>query len=88
MVVHKTHYSLENFHGASGRGHHILYTASDLRGKLSQSAEKSRKFSPSKVLPYMVSCIFTAAGRSLLKLMKLCLIIIKYTVNPEIFDGD
>ena len=57
MVVHKIHYSLENFHGASGRGHHILYTASDSRGKLSRSAEKLQKphkFSHSKVLPYTV----------------------------------
>ena len=52
--AHKIHYSLENFHGASGRGHHVLYTASDSRGKLSRSAEKPRKFSHSKVLPYTV----------------------------------
>ena len=38
--VHKIHYSLENFHGASGSGHHVLYTASDSRGKLSRSAKK------------------------------------------------
>ena len=52
-----TSYSLENFRGASGRGHHVLYTASDLRGKLSRSTEKlqkPQKFSPSKVLPYTV----------------------------------
>ena len=57
-VVHKIHYSLESFRGASGRGHHVLYTASDSRGKLLQSAEKlrtPRKFSHSKVLPYMVA---------------------------------
>jgi len=42
-VVHKIHYSLENFCGASGRGHHVLYTASDSRGKLWQSAEKLQK---------------------------------------------
>ena len=56
-VMHKIHYSLENFRGASGRGHHVLYTASDLMGKLSRSSEISRKpqkFSHSKVLPYTV----------------------------------
>jgi len=26
-VVHKIHYSLESFHGAWGRGHHVLYIA-------------------------------------------------------------
>ena len=49
------HYSLENFHGALGHGHHVLYISSDSRGKLLQSAGKSRKFSYSKVLPYTVS---------------------------------
>ena len=34
-VVHKTHYSLENFHGVSGPCHYVLYTANDSRGKLS-----------------------------------------------------
>ena len=56
-VVHKTHYSLENFHGASGPCHYVLYTASDSRGKLLRLAKKPRKpwkFSPSKVLPYTV----------------------------------
>ena len=43
MVVHKIHYSLENFHGASGHDHHVLYTASDSRGKLLRSAENPRK---------------------------------------------
>ena len=33
-VVHKIHYSLENFSGALGHGHHVLYTASDSREKL------------------------------------------------------
>ena len=42
-VVHKTHYSLENFHSASGCGHHVLYIASDSRGNLSRLAEKLRK---------------------------------------------
>ena len=54
MIVCKIYYSLENFHGASGRGHHVLYTASDLRGKPLRSAEKLQKFSPLKVLPYTV----------------------------------
>ena len=56
-VVHKIHYSLENFYGASGCGHHVLYTASDSRGKPSRLADKPQKllkFSHSKVLPYMV----------------------------------
>ena len=56
-VVHKTHHSLENFRGASGPCHYILYTANDSRGKLSRLAKKPRKprkFSPSKVLPYTV----------------------------------
>ena len=47
-VVHKIHYSLENFRGASGRDHHVLYTASDSRGKLLRLAKKPRKFSPRK----------------------------------------
>ena len=54
-VVHKTHYSLGNFRGASGLCHYVLYTANDSRGKLSQLAKKLRKFSPSKVLPYTVN---------------------------------
>ena len=56
-IVHKTHYSLENFHGASGPCHYVLYTANDSRGKLSRLAkkpQKPRKFSPSKVLPCTV----------------------------------
>ena len=55
VVVHKTHYSLQNFHGASGPCHYVLYTANDSRGKLSGLAKKPQKFSPSKVLPYTVS---------------------------------
>ena len=54
VVVHKTHYSLGNFRGASGPCHYVLYTASDSRGKLLRLAKKQRKSSPSKVLPYMV----------------------------------
>ena len=53
-VVHKTHYSLGNFRGASGPCHYVLYMASDSRGKPSQLAKKPWKFSPSKVLPYTV----------------------------------
>ena len=45
-VVHKTQYSLENFRGASGRGHLVLYTANDLRGKLLRLAKKLQKLSP------------------------------------------
>ena len=33
VVVQKTHYSLESFCGASGQGHHVLYTARDSRAK-------------------------------------------------------
>ena len=66
-VVHKTHYSLENFHGASGPCHYVLYTANDSRVKLSRLAKKPRKtqkFSPSKVLPYTVfyTCTHTCVG--------------------------
>ena len=43
-VVHKIHYSLENFRNASGRGHHVLYTASDSREKFSKSAENCKSF--------------------------------------------
>ena len=43
-VVHKIQYSLEILPGASGRGHHVLYIASDSRGKLSRSAKEPRKF--------------------------------------------
>ena len=39
-VVHKMHYSLENFCGASGPCHYVLYTANDSRGKLSRLAKK------------------------------------------------
>ena len=53
-VVHKTHHSLENFRSASGPCHYVLYTANDSREKLSRLANKPRKFSPSKVLPYTV----------------------------------
>ena len=66
-VVHKIHYSLENFCSVSGCGHHILYTASDSRGKLLRSAEKSRilrKFSHSKVLPYTVNHSFISVFHS------------------------
>ena len=45
-VVHKIHYSLENFHGASGRSHHVLYTKDDSRGKLLRLAEKTAKVFP------------------------------------------
>ena len=39
--------------GPSGRGHHVLYTASDSRGKLSQSAENRENresFPPQKLI--------------------------------------
>ena len=59
-VVHKTHHSLENFRGASGPCHYVLYTANDSRGKLRdwlKKPRKPRKFSPSKVLPYTVCVV-------------------------------
>ena len=54
-VVHKAHYSLENFRDASGRGHHVLYTANDSRVKLSRLAKKTVK--TAKVLPYTVCAV-------------------------------
>ena len=42
-VVHKTHYSLENFRGASGPCHYVLYMANDSRGKLLQLSKKTVK---------------------------------------------
>ena len=44
--VHKTHYSLENFRGASGPYHYVLYTANDSKGKLSQLAKNRKNFPP------------------------------------------
>ena len=43
-VVYETHYSLENFRGASGPCHYVLYTASDSRGKLSRLAKNHESF--------------------------------------------
>ena len=43
-VVHKTHYSLENFRGASDPCHCVLYTASDSTGKLSRLAKSRESF--------------------------------------------
>ena len=63
-VVHKIHYSLENFRGASGRGHHVLYTASDSRRKLLRSTEKPQKFSHLKVSLYTVYYIGSNFGIS------------------------
>ena len=60
-VVHKIHYSLENFRGASGGGHHVLYTANDSKGKLSRLTEKPQKFFRLKVLPYTVILMFVFA---------------------------
>jgi len=54
VVVHKIHYSLENFRGALGCALKELYTASDSSGKLLRSTEKPQKFSHSKVLLYTV----------------------------------
>ena len=47
-VVHKTHHSLENFRGASGPCHYVLYTANDSRGKLSRLAKNRESFPPRK----------------------------------------
>ena len=44
VVVHKIHNLLENFCGASGRGHHVLYTVSDSRRKLLRLTEKCENF--------------------------------------------
>ena len=52
-VEHITHYSLENFCGASGQGHCVLYMASDSKGKLWRLAKIPQKIPPQK-LPYMV----------------------------------
>ena len=48
MVVHKTHYSLENFRGASAPCHYVLCIANDSRGKLSQLAKNRESFPPQK----------------------------------------
>ena len=56
--MHKTHYLLENFCGASDPCHYVLYAANDSRGKLSRLAKKTAKtakVSPLKVLPYAVT---------------------------------
>ena len=42
-VVHKAHYSLENFCGTSGPCHYVLYTANDSRVKLLRLAKKPQK---------------------------------------------
>ena len=42
-VVHKTHYSLENFCSASGPCHYTLYTA-NVRRKLLQLAKNRESF--------------------------------------------
>ena len=58
-------HSQENFCGALGHGQHVLYTASDLRGKLLRSTEKlqkMRKFFHSKVFPYTVTSAIYSNG--------------------------
>ena len=49
-VVCKIHFSLENFHGASGHGHHVLYTASDSRGNFCDQLKirKNRESFPTR----------------------------------------
>ena len=42
-VVHKIHYSLENFHSASGRGHHVLYTQQVIQGENFRNQLKNRE---------------------------------------------
>ena len=44
VVTHKIHYSLENLRGASGCGHHVLYTASDSRGGRLKNRENRKSF--------------------------------------------
>ena len=45
--MHKIHYSLENFRGASGLGHHVLYIASDSgKGKTFAIGRKTAKVFP------------------------------------------
>ena len=44
-------HSRENFRGPSGRGQYVLYTASDSRGKLSRSTEKTTKVFPLESFP-------------------------------------
>ena len=56
-VVHKTHYSLENFHGASGPCHYVLYTVNDSRGKLSRLAKKNVK--TAKVFPLKSFAVYS-----------------------------
>ena len=67
LLIGKTllvvHHSLENFRGTSGHGHHVLYTASDSRAKLSRSSEKLQKFYHSKVLPCTVYNYAKCIGR-------------------------
>ena len=48
-VVHKIHYSLENFCGVSGRSHHTLYMHSKLfKGKTFAIGSKTAKVFPLK----------------------------------------
>ena len=47
-VVHRTHYSLENFRGASGPCHYVLYTANDSRGNFCDWLKNHESFPPRK----------------------------------------
>ena len=68
VIVHKMHYSLENFRGTSGRGHHVLYTASDSKGKLLRSTEKpqNRKSFPTRkfccIQYFIINVVTTNTG--------------------------
>ena len=58
VVVHKTRYSLEKFHGASGPCYYVLYTANDsIQGENFHDWLKNRKSFPLES--------FTAYGKSL-----------------------
>ena len=47
-VVHKTHHSLENFHGASGPCHYVLYTAMIQGENFHDWLENRESFPPRK----------------------------------------
>ena len=61
-VVHKIHYSLANFRGASGHG---LYTASDSREKLSRSAEKLQNHETVKVFPLESLAVYSMTNTAI-----------------------
>ena len=51
-VEHKPNYSLENFHDASGQGHHVLCTASDSRRSIHdwlKNCKNRKSFPPQNI---------------------------------------